>query len=108
MYVWLFYNTEKSLLSFIIAYLVLAGLQLLNVYSVLVLFQKLLGIALLDYIFSLKLYVGLFVTAVIVGNFFFLGNIWSKNAEVKDLGNRAFAYIFISLMLGILAYILRN
>lgn len=108
MYAWLFYNTEKSFLSFFISYLVLAGLQLLNVYSVLVLFQKLLGIALLDYLFTLKLYVGLFLAAVVVGNFFFLGNIWNKNEEVKDVNNRAFAYIFISLVLGVLAYILRK
>jgi|GEM_PF-6856123 len=106
-YAWLFYNTDLDLLSFSLSYLTLVLLQLLNAWCIIIFTQRLLGIALIEFLLTQKIAITVFVAFIFIGNYVMLGSIWRKKEPVKDVNNRAFAYISISLVLGVIGFLLR-
>jgi hypothetical protein len=99
-YAWFLFNTSNGFISFGLTYLILVALQLLNVYSVVLILQKLLSISLIAFLHTQYIYVSLFILLILVVNFLFLGRIWKKNEEIKEVNNRAFIYIIASILIG--------
>lgn len=105
LYAWFFYNTNNSLLSFVIAYIITVILQALNICSIILIIQKILGIKLVEFILSEKIALCVAAAALLGVNFLFLGIIWSSTKEIKILNNQAFGYIVVSIVVGAIAFV---
>ncbi len=107
LYAWFLYSTDVDLLSFGLSYLVMVFLELLNILCLIIFTQKLLSIALIEFLLTQKVSIAIFLLIVLAGNYFFLSGIWRRGERAKDFNNRAFGYIAVSLILGVVAYLFR-
>ena len=106
LYTWLIINLENEYVAYAFSYIIIVLFQLSNIYTLVLLTQKLLGITLIAFIASFKVYLIVLVFTIGFLDYIITHSYWKKKRLEMDvdLKHWAFAYTLITAITFGLAY----